>query len=344
MSEHYKRSGVDIDAGNEFVSKITPLVKKTYQRGVLSGIGGFGAHFALDVSSIKEPVLVSGTDGVGTKLKIAIDLKKLGTIGIDLVAMCVNDIACSGARPLFFLDYFAMSKLDPKHHPEIISGIAEGCIQAKCALVGGETAEMPDFYSPGDFDLAGFAVGVVDKQKIIDGSDIGVQNAIVGLHSSGPHSNGYSLIRHVIKEKKLDLLKTYEGMGRPLGEILLAPTIIYSQIVEKLANLFHIKGIAHITGGGFFDNIPRILPAGVQAVIKRSSFDIPPIFRFIQRHGDVDDAELMRVFNCGIGMIMVAPAEEADDLAKTACSAGYKASVIGQMRKRDAGSEPIVFE
>jgi phosphoribosylformylglycinamidine cyclo-ligase len=252
MSEAYKKAGVDIDSGNAFVDRIKGYVKETRQRGVISDLGGFSALFAPDISEMKEPVLVSGTDGVGTKLKIAINMEKLDTIGIDLVAMCVNDIACSGAKPLFFLDYFATSCLEPDKHADVIKGIAEGCKLARCALVGGETAEMPEFYKPNDFDMAGFAVGIVDRMKIIDGSEIGTGNAIIGIASSGPHSNGYSLINHLIKDKNLRLDHIYDGFDATLGEILLRPTFIYTQLIEALTKFGDVKGIVHITGGGFW--------------------------------------------------------------------------------------------
>lgn len=344
MTDRYKEAGVNIDAGNKFINNIKPLIKGTRQHGVLSDLGGFGALFAPNISDIKEPVLVSGTDGVGTKLKIAIELDVLDSVGIDLVAMCVNDIACSGAKPLFFLDYFATSRLDPERHTPIIGGIAKGCSLAKCALVGGETAEMSGFYKDGDFDLAGFAVGIVDRGKIIDGSEIGAGNAIVGLFSSGLHSNGYSLVNHIVQSSSLDLKKTYDGMEDTLGRILLTPTMVYSEIVEQLGRIFHIKGAAHITGGGFYDNIPRILPKGVQAVISKGSWNIPAIFRFIQHNAKMDDQELFRVFNCGIGMVLVVAAEQAEDLKQAASSDGFGAAIIGTTIIRPKGGAAVVIE
>jgi len=344
MSEEYKKAGVDIDAGERFVNNIKPLIKATHRRGVISDIGGFGGYFALDLGDMREPVLVSGTDGVGTKLRIAIEMGRFDTIGQDLVAMCVNDIACSGAEPLFFLDYFATAKLDPDAHADIVKGIAGACKATRCALIGGETAEMPDMYAAGDFDLAGFAVGIVDRARIIDGSDVGVGNAIVGLASSGFHSNGYSLIRHVIKNAKLDLKKVYDGFDKPLGEVLLAPTRLYSTTVGQLRKDFDIKGIAHITGGGFWDNIPRILPDSVQAVISKESWTVPEMFRFFQLSGSIDEEELFRVFNCGIGMILVVDADRADEMVQTARSLGEEAWVIGETRMRPKGKPAIVME
>lgn len=344
MTNAYKKSGVDIDAGNEFVKRIVPMIKKTHQRGVLTDLGGYAAHFALDISEMKEPILVSGTDGVGTKLKLAIDMGVLDTVGIDLVAMCVNDIACSGARPLFFLDYLAISKLEPALHEQIIKGIADGCLQAECALVGGETAEMPDFYSPGDFDLAGFAVGVADRSQIIDGSEIGANNVIIGLSSSGVHSNGFSLVRRTIKDSSLDIFKSYDGLDGTLGEALLAPTIIYSQLIQKLRKIYRINGIAHITGGGFWENIPRVLPNGVQAIISQSSWQIPALFRFIQKHADMDDDELFRVFNCGIGMVLIVPEEHAEEMTNAVSTNGFEAQIIGKTAIRPSGGAAIVIK
>lgn len=341
MKNAYKRSGVDIDAGNEFVERIKPFIASTKRKGWVAGIGGYGGLFSLDVANMKEPVLVSGTDGVGTKLKIAIDTGVLDTIGIDLVAMCVNDIVCAGAEPLFFLDYFATAKLKPVQHAAIVKGIAAGCKLAKCALIGGETAEMPDMYAPNDFDLAGFAVGIVDKCKIIDGSSVGIGQSIIGVSSSGFHSNGYSLVRRIIKDAKLDLLKKYRGFNEPLWKYLLKPTIIYTQLVSHLLGNFHLTGIAHITGGGFWDNIPRVLSEGVVALIKRDSWVWPEIFRFFQHHGSVEDTEMLRVFNCGIGMIIVCPQDEANSIVETASTSGYESRIIGQIVKRKKGEQQV---
>ena len=344
MSEEYKKAGVDIDAGERFIKNIKPLIKATHRRGVISELGSFGGYFALDIADMKEPVLVAGTDGVGTKLRIAIELGKLDTIGQDLVAMCVNDIACSGAEPLFFLDYFATATLDPDAHADIVKGISNACQTVKCALIGGETAEMPDMYKKGDFDLAGFAVGIVDRAKIIDGTDVGTGNAIVGLASSGFHSNGYSLVRRVIKNSKLDLTKVYDGLERPLGEALLEPTKLYSPAIGQLRKNFDIKGIAHITGGGFWDNIPRILPDSVQAVISKESWAVPEIFRFFQLSGSIDEEELFRVFNCGIGMVLIVDSACADDIVQMVTSMGEGAWRIGETRMKPKGAASVVME
>ncbi len=340
----YKDAGVDIDAGNEFVDKIKPLIESTRRRGVMSGFGGFGGFFSLDTDGMKEPVLVSGTDGVGTKLMLAIEMQKLDTIGIDLVAMSVNDIACCGATPLFFLDYMATGKLKPDEHIELIKGIADGCRQSECALIGGETAEMPDLYTGDEFDLAGFAVGIVDREKIIEGSDIGIGNALIGIDSSGFHSNGYSLVRKIIRDNSLDLKKTYDSLDGKLGELLLKPTTIYSRLLKQLWREFEIKGIAHITGGGLSENIPRVLPKAVCAAIDSSTWNIPDIFRFIQNVGGIDDAELLRVFNCGIGLVLVTGQECATDLVHAIEGAGYGARVIGRTRQRAEGEARILFE
>lgn len=344
MTDAYKKAGVDIDAGNQFVENIRPLIKATARSGVIGDIGGFGGLFRLDTSDMREPVLVAGTDGVGTKLKLAIELGVLDTIGIDLVAMCVNDIACSGADPLFFLDYFATGKLKPREHTAIVEGISHACQQTRCALIGGETAEMPDLYAKDDFDLAGFAVGIVDRAHLIDGSDISADCAIIGLASSGFHSNGYALVRRIVKDAGLDLHRTYEGFGRPLGELLLAPTKLYSPLIGQLKRTFALRGIAHITGGGFWDNLPRILPAGVQAHILRERWILPLLFRFFQRHGGIDDRELQRVFNCGIGMMLIVPPEQAHEIVDAINNQGEGASIIGQTRPRPKDGPALVIE
>lgn len=344
MTEAYKKAGVDIDAGNEFVENIKPLIKSTFRRGVIGNIGGFGGLFGIDTTDMQEPVLVSGTDGVGTKLKLAIEMGVLDTIGIDLVAMCVNDIACSGAEPLFFLDYFATGKLKPQEHTAIVAGIADACKNTKCALIGGETAEMPDLYDEDDFDLAGFAVGIVDRKKIIDGSDIGASNAIIGLASSGFHSNGFALVRRIIKDAHVDLDTKYEGFAHPIGELLLTPTKLYSPLIQRLRRNFHLQGIAHITGGGFWDNIPRILPSGVQARIFKERLNIPRLFRFFQTKGSISDDELLRVFNCGTGMVIVVPHDEAREIVDAIIAQGEGAVIIGQTRARQKNGPRIVVE
>jgi phosphoribosylformylglycinamidine cyclo-ligase len=332
MAITYKDAGVDIDAGDLFVSKIKPYVKSTFRSEVLTDIGGFGGLFAL--KKYKQPVLVSGTDGVGTKLKIAFLTKKHDTVGIDLVAMCVNDIIVQGAEPLFFLDYFATGKLKPKEHANIIKGIAEGCRQSGCALIGGETAEMPSFYGNDEYDLAGFAVGVVEKKKIIDGSRIRPGDQLIGLASSGLHSNGYSLARKVLLEEAgYSLRKIVPGLDRPLGEVLLAPTRIYAKTILALMREFDLRGMAHITGGGITENTPRMLPKGAQARIVKGTWDIHPIFSLIQEKAGVDDHEMYRDFNMGIGMIMAVPAKQAHAVMKRAQKLGERAYLIGEIAK-----------
>jgi phosphoribosylformylglycinamidine cyclo-ligase len=344
MSNKYRESGVDIVAGDEFVEKILPYAKATYRPDVLSGIGGFAAHVALDPDGMECPVIVSSTDGVGTKLKLAAELGVLDTIGIDLVAMCVNDVCCSGARPLFFLDYFAAGKLVPTVHSRIIKGIADGCRIAGCSLVGGETAELPGIYHGSDFDLAGFSVGVVDRRRIIDGSGISAGNTIIGIASSGVHSNGYSLVRKICADKKLDLSADFSHTGKTLGEVLLMPTKIYSGIVQKLCRDFAISGIAHITGGGLVGNVPRILPKRCQARISLASWERPEIFAFLQKMGNVSEAEMQRVFNLGIGMAVIIPASLTLDICGALRTLGEIAHVIGEIAER-GGSEPeIVVE
>ena len=333
MAITYKDAGVDIDAGDAFVQKIKPYVKSTFRPEVMTHIGGFGGLFAL--KKFRNPVLVSGTDGVGTKLKIAFLTGKHDTVGIDLVAMCVNDIIVQGAEPLFFLDYFATGKLKPQEHSDIVKGIAEGCKQSGCALIGGETAEMPSFYDEDEYDLAGFAVGVVEKAKIIDGSKIKTGNALIGLASSGLHSNGYSLVRKALLEKAgygvQDTLS--ELGGRPLGEVLLTPTRIYAKTVLTLMKEFDIRGMAHITGGGITENTPRMLPKGTAAQIRKGTWDIPPIFELVRKKAGVDDEEMYRDFNMGIGMILAVPAKQAEAVIKKAKKLGEKASLIGEIVK-----------
>ncbi len=337
MAITYKDAGVDIDAGDLFVQKIKPFVKATRRPEVLTDIGGFGGLFAL--KKYRQPVLVSGTDGVGTKLRVAFLMKKHDTVGIDLVAMCVNDIAVLGAEPLFFLDYFATGKLLPEAHSQVVKGIADGCRQAGCALIGGETAEMPSFYGEGEYDLAGFAVGVVEKKDIIDGSRIRPGDQIIGLGSSGLHSNGYSLVRKVLFEKAgygVEDILTELG-GPTLGEVLLLPTRIYARTVLALRKEFDIRGMAHITGGGITDNLPRVLPKGSQAVVRKGSWDLPPIFKLIRKKAGVDDAEMFRAFNMGVGMALVAPKAQADKVVKKAAKLGEKAFRIGEIAKGRPG-------
>lgn len=328
----YREAGVDIDAGDEFVDRIKPLVRSTFRPEVLTDLGGFGGLFRLHAKQFEDPVLVSGTDGVGTKLRIAFLMNKHDTVGIDLVAMCVNDIAVSGAEPLFFLDYFATGKLAIDKAKDVVSGIAEGCRQAGCALIGGETAEMPSMYPEGEYDLAGFAVGVVDKPKIIDGKTIKPGDTILGLASSGLHSNGYSLARRVFFEKaKLDVTASLPELERPLGEALLTPTRIYAKQILALVKEFRIKGIAHITGGGITENLPRILPQGVRAKINRKAWTVPPIFQALSKMGQVEREEMYRVFNMGIGLILIVPSQSATAVLKKAAELGDQGWKIGEI-------------
>jgi len=340
----YRDAGVDIDAGDEFVDRIKPLVRSTFRPEVLTDLGGFGGLFRLHAKKYEDPVLVSGTDGVGTKLKIAFLMDKHDTVGIDLVAMCVNDIAVSGAEPLFFLDYFATGKLAVPKAREVVAGIADGCRQAGCALIGGETAEMPSFYPDGEYDLAGFAVGVVDKPKIIDGTSIRPGDAIVGLASTGLHSNGYSLARRVFFDKaKLTVTSRLPELDCPLGEVLLTPTRIYAKQILALAQEFSVKGIAHITGGGITENLPRVFPEGVRARIDRKSWPVPPVFEALGRLGQVDREEMYRVFNMGTGLILVVPADSAGALLARAAALGDRGWIIGEMVSTAAGKPEVEY-
>jgi phosphoribosylformylglycinamidine cyclo-ligase len=328
----YRDAGVDIDAGDEFVSRITPLVRSTFRKEVLADLGGFGGLFKFDAARYTEPVLVSGTDGVGTKLKLAFMMDRHDTVGVDLVAMCVNDIAVSGAEPLFFLDYFATGKLSVSTAEAVVRGIVEGCRQAGCALIGGETAEMPSFYPPGEYDLAGFAVGAVDRAKIIDGRAIRAGDAVIGVASSGVHSNGFSLVRRALFEQaRLDVRARLPELDRPLGDVLLAPTKIYAKSILSLIARTAVKGLAHITGGGLTENVPRVLPSRTVARIRRSSWPVPPIFSVIQRNGSVGEDEMFRVFNMGIGLVVIAEAGEADRVIKTLGELGEAAWRIGDI-------------
>ncbi|MCG8369017.1 MAG: phosphoribosylformylglycinamidine cyclo-ligase [Proteobacteria bacterium] len=326
----YRAAGVDIDAGNELVERIKPLVKRTLRPEVLAGIGGFGGLFELPQGRYREPVLVSGTDGVGTKLILAQRLDKHDTIGIDLVAMCVNDVLAQGAEPLFFLDYFACGKLDAEVAGSVIAGIADGCLQAGAALIGGETAEMPDVYAPGEYDLAGFTVGVVEKSAMIDGSAITEGDVIVGLASSGPHSNGYSLIRRV-----LERAPGADIDGAPAAERLLTPTKIYVKPILALLNGMTVNGLAHITGGGITENVPRVLPQGLDAEIDTSTWNRGAVFDFLQAYGNIETAEMRRTFNCGIGMIAVVGPDDAGRAIELLEAGGESAWRIGRIVKGD---------
>ncbi len=342
MTKHdtlsYRDAGVDIDSGTALVERIKPFAKSTLREGVVGGLGGFGGLFSLAKDKYESPLLVSSTDGVGTKLKIAIDLDRHATIGIDLVAMCVNDVIVQGAEPLFFLDYFATGKLDVATAATVIEGIAEGCRQAGAALLGGETAEMPDMYAPGHYDLAGFTVGIVDAAKLIDGSRIEAGDVILGLDSSGVHSNGYSLVRRIVERSAADLAAALPGAadGRSLGDALLAPTRIYVRPLLAAIAAHDIRGLAHITGGGITDNLPRVLPDGVHAEIDLDSWQLPPVFTWLRAHGPVADAEMLRTFNCGLGMLAVVPAAEADAVIATLREQGETVRRVGTIR---AGGE-----
>lgn len=339
----YKDAGVDIAAGNRFVDLIKPLVKQTARPEVLTDIGGFGGLFSLNNDKYKHPTLVAATDGVGTKLKIAFLLDKHDTIGIDLVAMCVNDIIVQGAEPLFFLDYLATAKLAPEQAVEVIKGIAAGCKQANCALLGGETAEMPGMYSGGEYDLAGFSVGVVDRENIIDGSTITIGDQIIGIASSGLHSNGFSLARKIFLDTlNLDLDAQPEELDNPLGIELLTPTRIYVKTILNLIRDFQIKGIAHITGGGLLENIPRILPNNCQAIIKRDSWEKPAIFEMLRRGGNISEAEMYRTFNYGIGMVLVVSPKETDDVIGRLAGLDEQACLIGEIVAADSPSVKLV--
>lgn len=339
----YKEAGVDIDKGNAFVQGIKKIVASTHQRGVISEIGGFSSLFAIDKDNFTNPVLVSSTDGVGTKLAIAQLCQKHDTIGIDLVAMCVNDIVISGAKPLFFLDYFSSGELEIEVATDVVKGIAEGCLQAGCSLVGGETAEMPGLYKKGEYDLAGFVTGIIDRDKIIDGSGIKVGNRIIGLSSNGLHSNGYSLARKIcFSDLHLSVNDQVEVLGCTLGEELLRPTRIYVKPILNILKKYTINGMVHNTGGGFLDNIPRILPKGVKATINTDSWEIPPIFPFLSGNGAVSKKEMFRTFNMGIGFLCVVNEEEIEDILHHFTALGETPFLIGEISAR-AADEPEIL-
>ena len=340
----YAEAGVDIGAGNRFVELIKPIVSKTFKSGVITDIGGFAGLFSLNVQDTKNPVLVSSTDGVGTKLKIAFMLDKHDTIGIDLVAMCVNDIIVQGAAPLFLLDYLSMGKLDSNKALDIIKGISAGCQESKCSLIGGETAEMPGFYPDGEYDLAGFVVGLVDNEKILDGSEIAVGYQLIGIGSSGLHSNGYSLVRKIFFDGlKMSVNDYVEDFGRTLGEELLEPTRIYSRTISNLRKDFRIHGISHISGGGLIDNPPRILPKPCKAVIDKSTWPPQPIFSYIQKAGRIPDLEMMRTFNNGLGLVIVVTEEDTDEVILRLKAMGETAYHIGSVEARDDQEETVQF-
>ncbi len=337
----YKKAGVDINEGDRFVKIITPLVRKTFRPGVMTDIGSFGALFKIDRRKYREPVLVSGTDGVGTKLKVAFMTGRHDTVGIDLVAMCVNDILTSGAEPLFFLDYFATGKLKPEKAAEVVKGIVEGCRQSGCALIGGETAEMPGFYEKDEYDLSGFAVGVVEQGKIIDGSRIKAGDAVIGVASSGLHSNGYSLVRKVFfEDNKMSVRKVLPETGHTLGEELLRPTRIYVPAFNALSRKVDIKGMAHITGGGIPGNLPRIFPKGKGAIINESSWPVPPIFEIISERGEVPHEDMKKTFNMGIGFIFVVDDTRRETSLRILRGAGFNSYLLGYVEK---GIEGVRF-
>ena len=335
----YKDAGVDIEAGDALVDQIKPFAKRTMRPEVLGGIGGFGSLFEMP-KKFKNPVLVSGTDGVGTKLKLAFELNKHDTVGIDLVAMSVNDILVQGAEPLFFLDYFACGKLEVGTAAQVIKGIAEGCEQSGCALVGGETAEMPGMYPAGEYDLAGFAVGCVDKEKIINGTTISVGDVVLGLASSGAHSNGYSLIRKLIEKSGIDFESDFHG--RKFKDVVMAPTKIYVKSLLKLIEALPVKGMAHITGGGITENIPRVLPAGLTAEISKTSWTLPPLFQWLQAQGNITHSEMYKTFNCGIGMAVIVAKEHVGQAKQLLEANGEIVNEIGHIRVQNTGEAPTL--
>jgi phosphoribosylformylglycinamidine cyclo-ligase len=338
----YKDAGVDIDAGNRLVSRIRDIVKPTLRPEVMSQIGSFGSLVSLTELPYEKPVLVSSTDGVGTKLKIAFQTGVHDTVGIDLVAMCVNDVVVQGAEPLFFLDYFATGRLDVGVAETVIRGIAAGCRAANCSLVGGETAELPGFYADGEYDLAGFAVGIVDRDRVIDGSGITVGDQVIGVGSSGLHSNGYSLARKILLEDGgFDLGHVFPELGRPLAEELLTPTRIYVRTILNLQRDFQLKGMAHITGGGILENLPRVLPQGCRARVRVHSWQQPAIFQLLRELGGVQSEEMLRTFNCGVGMALVVPSQEVEEVLVRLKALGEKAWVIGEILERK-GAEPTL--
>lgn len=341
FSESYKAAGVDVTAGYKSVELMKKHIAKTNIDGVISGIGGFGGCFMPNLSGMEEPVLVSGTDGVGTKLKLAFLLDKHDTIGIDCVAMCVNDVVCGGAKPLFFLDYMALGKNVPEKVAEIVSGVAEGCVQAGCALVGGETAEMPGFYPVDEYDLAGFSVGIVDKKKIIDGEGLEAGDVLIGLPSSGVHSNGFSLVRKVFNINEETVKKTYPELDKPLGETLLTPTKIYVKPLLALIEKCNVKAVSHITGGGFYENIPRMLKDGMSAKINKSAVPVLPIFNVIQIEGNISEHDMFNTFNMGVGMVIAIDKSQVDTALSVLAQAGEKAFVLGEVVE---GDKEVIFD
>ena len=341
-SRAYTEAGVDIEAGNSLVSRIKSLISQTHTHGVLSDIGGFGGLYKPDIDNVPAPVLVASTDGVGTKLKLAFAWNRHNTVGIDLVAMSVNDILVQGAKPLFFLDYFATGKLDVDVAYAVIEGIAEGCKQAGCALLGGETAEMPDMYAPGEYDLAGFCVGMADNSAIVDGSSIRVGDSIIGIASSGPHANGYSLIRKILDASGLKGDDIFPGTDKTVRDVLLAPTIIYTDCIRNLMRDFQLKGMVHVTGGGFYDNIPRSLHSQVGASITFGSWEIPPVFHWLKEQGKLSWPEMLQIFNCGVGFVLIVHQESAEEVIRRIGALQLQAWEIGSIEQVKSADEEQV--
>lgn len=341
MGLTYKKSGVDIDAGDSVVDRIGPHVRRTLGPGVIGSLGGYAGLFKLPTKGLREPVLVGTTDGVGTKLKLGFETGLTKTVGIDLVAMCVNDLVCCGAKPLFFLDYFATGKLKPKIAVDVITGMASSLRKINCALIGGETAEMPGFYAPGEFDLAGFAVGVVDRKKIIDGSRVRKGDRVIGLASSGIHSNGYSLVRAILKKRRINPKRLTLGLGRSIGRELMTPTRIYVTPVLKLLRRIDLHAVAHITGGGIVENLPRVIPGRLKASLEKKRIRTPRIFRILQELGHVPEAEMWRVFNMGVGMILVVDRVDEKRTLDSLGRMGYPASVIGEISAKRPGEKSV---
>ena len=336
-SESYKAAGVDITAGYKAVELMKEHIKRTNTPGVLSGIGGFGGLFMPDIEGMEAPVLVSGTDGVGTKLKIAFMLDKHNTVGIDCVAMCVNDIICCGARPLFFLDYIALGKNKPEQVAEIVSGVADGCVAAQAALIGGETAEMPGFYPENEYDIAGFAVGMVDRKKMLDNKNVRPGDAVIALASTGVHSNGFSLVRKIFGEDKSDFMHYSADLGKTVGEALLTPTAIYVKPILSLIKKIEVHSISHITGGGFYENIPRGLPDGLCAKIERKAINVLPVFEMIAKKGGIDERDMFNTFNMGVGMMVTVPGDQANGAVRLLRDLGQDAYIIGEVTKGEDG-------
>ena len=338
MAISYKDSGVDVTRGYKAVELMKKHVKSTYDNNVIGDLGSFGGFYSIAGEKMEEPVLVAGTDGVGTKLKYAFLLEKHDTIGIDAVAMCVNDIVCQGAKPLFFLDYYACGRLYPESEADVVKGIADGCRQAGCALIGGETAEMPGFYPDGEYDLAGFAVGIVDKKKVINGKNIQEGDVIIGLKSTGVHSNGYSLVRKLFGDSDKAALEAYdEELGASAAEVLLKPTRIYVKSILNLIEKVEVKGIAHITGGGFIENVPRILPEGIGAEIEKNSYEVPPVFKVMQKRAGITDEQIYNTFNMGIGMMIAVDEKDVDTALKAIAESGETAYVVGKTENGEKG-------